>query len=174
MGLQINYQKTKGTPSPQTFILMWNPAISSYTMERFEDDLKEMADGWVLDDFDWSVWEWEKARVGDKFYMIRVGEGKTGVVMSGEFTSEPYVSEDWAGKGRKVYYMQMDVQTMIHPNYSPLLTTEELTKMIPEFEWSKGHSGQLLDSKNAKILDKLWNEYLKKYDYIFNPRAAKL
>lgn len=29
-----------------TVVLMWNPSISSYTMERFEDDLKALFNGW--------------------------------------------------------------------------------------------------------------------------------
>ena len=35
--------------------------------------------------------------------------------MSGEFTSEPYHGEDWSGKGREVFYMDMDIKEMIHP-----------------------------------------------------------
>ena len=40
----------------KTVVLMWNPSISSYTMERFEDDLRDMTDGWAPEDFNWSVW----------------------------------------------------------------------------------------------------------------------
>ena len=34
-----------------TVILMWNPSISSYTMDRFESDLLDMLDGWAPEDF---------------------------------------------------------------------------------------------------------------------------
>ena len=30
-----------------TVILMWNPSMSSYTMDRFESDLLDMSDGWA-------------------------------------------------------------------------------------------------------------------------------
>ena len=88
---------------PKTFILMWNPSISSYTMERFDEDLIEMANGWDLEYFNWSVWDYENAQEGDAFYMVKVGPGSKGVVMSGVFTSDPYQDEDWSGKGRKVF-----------------------------------------------------------------------
>ena len=39
-----------------TVILMWNPSISSYTMDRFESDFLDMAP----DDFNWSIWEHAK------------------------------------------------------------------------------------------------------------------
>ncbi len=172
MEIGIDFNKTRKCPSRKTFILKWNPDISSYTMKRFEDDLDDLADGWELEDFDWSVWEWEKASKGDKFYMVRVGAGNTGIVMSGVFTSDPYLAEDWSGRGRKVYYMLMDIHVMIHPDRSPLLTTEELAALIPDMEWSKGHSGQLLDPANADKLDKAWEEYLSRNADMFKPRAV--
>ena len=72
-----------------TIILMWNPTISSYTMERFENDLKDLYVGWMDDDFNWSVWEYEKAKEGDKFFMVKVGPVNNGILMAGKFTSEP-------------------------------------------------------------------------------------
>ena len=48
-------------------------------------------------------------KYGDKFYMIRTGEGKNGVVMRGTIIGTPYPDEDWSGKGRKVYYIRMSL-----------------------------------------------------------------
>ena len=90
-----------------TVILMWNPSISSYTMDRFESDLLDMSDGWAPDDFNWSVWDYENARDDDRFFMVKVGPGTNRIVMSGTFSSNPYKGEDWSGKGREVYYMDM-------------------------------------------------------------------
>jgi hypothetical protein len=39
------------------FILKWNPAISSYTMERLDNDIAEWADNWLDNDIDWRVYE---------------------------------------------------------------------------------------------------------------------
>lgn len=159
---------------PKTFILMWNPSISSYTMERFEEDLIEMANGWELEDFNWSVWDYENAREGDAFYMVKVGPGSNGVVMSGTFTSDPYQDEDWSGKGRKVFYMDMAVKEMIHPDRSPILTSEKLDTEIPDFVWTGGHSGQMLTEEQADKLNQLWNEYLDENSDIFKLRAARM
>ena len=32
----------------------------------------------MVDYFNWSVWEHEKAKCSDRFFLVRVGEGKTG------------------------------------------------------------------------------------------------
>lgn len=68
-----------------TFLLLWNPAISSYTIDHCDEefDFKEAPLGDFIDDeqyfswdLNWSVREWEKARKGDRFFMLRVGEGQ--------------------------------------------------------------------------------------------------
>lgn len=94
-------------------------------------------------------------------------------VMS-NYPMEPYKDEDWSGKRRTVYYMDMEVTHMIHPDRCPLLTSEILTKEIPDYVWTGGHSGQLLNDEQAKKLDALWNAYLNGNLNIFEIRAAKL
>ena len=61
----------RGDAQHNTFLLRWNPAISSYTMERLDNDMSEWAEGYWADDFDWSVHEWQRARKGDRFFMVR-------------------------------------------------------------------------------------------------------
>lgn len=157
----------------KTVILMWNPSISSYTMERFEDDLLKMANSWELEDFNWSVWDYENVKKGDRFFMVKVGPGTNGVVMSGIFTSEPYQDEDWSGKGRKVFYMDMQINEMIHPDKCPILTSDKLAAEIPDFNWTAGQSGQILSEEQADKLNMLWNDYLYENSDIFLPRAAR-
>ena len=158
----------------KTVVLMWNPSISSYTMERFEDDLRDMTDGGAPEDFNWSVWDYENAKEGDRFFMVKVGPGTNGIVMSGVFTSEPYQDEDWSGKGKKVFYMDMQINEMIHPDRCPIITSEKLAAEIPDFNWTRGHSGQILSEEQADKLTMLWNDYLEENSDIFLPRAARV
>ena len=171
--IELKIEKRDSDRLQNTFVLMWNPSISSYTMERFNSDLKDMADGFLVDDFNWSVWDHEQARDGDRFYMVKVGPGTNGIVMSGTFTSEPYQGEDWSGKGRTVFYMDMEIEEMIHPDRCPLLTSERLSMEIPDFTWTEGHSGRILTAEQADRLAILWDRYLKENSFIFEPRAAK-
>lgn len=144
----------------KTFILEWRPSISSYKMEDFEQDFHFLEYG----EFNWSVWDWENARNGDNFYMVKCGEGRTGIVMKGFFTSDPYEADDWSGKNRQVHYMDFRPTFMIHPNHPKgILTTQELEKVIPEFEWNGGHSGRELPEKFTAKLDALWNEYVGRF-----------
>ena len=155
-----NYPGNGYNDEQQTFILKWNPAISSISMQDHVDGIQMIHTGY----FNWSVYEWERAKMGDRFYMIRVGEGNTGVVMSGIFTSQPYASQDWNPNrnSRKIYYMDMKPNFIVNPEAQAIITTEQLQDAIPDFEWRKGHSGQLLSSEQAKKLEELFADYIQK------------
>ena len=145
----------------KTFIMRWNTDISNYKMTDFEDCMMNFHD----EDFyyEWSIWDHKKAHVGDHFYMVRTGNGVNGIVMKGTLTGTPYVDDDWRGKGRKVYYVRMALNHLIHPDKAPLvLTTEALSAAIPSFNWQEGHSGELLTDEQANQLDRLWETYLPK------------
>ena len=142
-----------------TFILMWNPAISSMKLERHNEDVKYM----LTEYFNWSVWDYKKAKCGDRFFLVRVGEGNTGIVMSGVFDSHPYVGEDWSGKGRQTFYMDMIPNLILNPETAPMLTTMELQEAIPSFDWSGGHSGRLLTEDEARTLETLWQQFIVKH-----------
>ena len=174
MELEIKLSINKKVESQHnTFILKWNPAISSYTMERLDNDMAEWADNWWDNDFDWSVYEWQKAHEGDRFFMVRVGEGNTGVFAAGRFTSEPYKSEDWSGKGREVYYMKMEFEAVFHPERTAIISTEELEHELPHLDWQKGHSGQMLNIDDAVKLELMWRDFVGQNKTIFLPRAVK-
>ena len=136
----------------KTYLLRWNPAISSFKMEAYKSALSEYPDGFGMD---WSIHEWEEAKKGDQYYMLRVGEGNTGIVFYGEFTSDPYVGGDWAGKGKVRHYVDITCDDALDPDLRPYATIEELKKAIPEIDWQKGHSGQLLTDEQAEKIEQI-------------------
>ncbi len=149
----------------KTFILFWNPAISSYKLDDFQRELEELTNHY--NNMNWSVWEYEKACAGDRFFMVRCGNGNTGICMSGYFSSDPYQDEDWSGRGRVTYYMNLEPDVMIHPDHFPILPTSELVRAIPSFDWKGGHSGRLLDENYAEKLEQLWASFLKQHPELF-------
>ena len=152
----------------KTYILFWNPAISSYKLDDFQKEMEDLGNA----DMNWSVWEHEKACAGDRFFMIRCGSGKTGICMSGYFSSNPYKGEDWSGRGRITYYMNLEPDYMINPDYLPILSTLDLVRDIPGFDWNGGHSGRLLDAKLAAKLEAIWKKFTDDHAEMFTMRAA--
>jgi len=149
---------------PKTFIMRWNPEISSHKIRDFEEGMECLLDRDFY--YDWSIWDYEKVSIGDRFYMITVGEQQNGIVMSGTIISMPYKDVDWSGKGRDVRYVRMNPECMIHPIKSPLiLSSSELTQAIPSFNWNEGHSGELLNDQQAILLDALWVSHFDRFAY---------
>ena len=141
---------------PKKYMMRWNPSISSFTEKDFEVCVANMTHGMFR--MNWSIYEWEEARRGDLFYMMRVGDDKAGIVFNGQFISDPYPGDDWAGSNRRRMYVDMICTNPVKPGEQPSITLEKLQKAIPAFEWSKGHSGALLTEEVVTKLDELWEE----------------
>lgn len=141
---------------PKKYLMRWNPAISSFTEKDYEACVENMEHGMFR--MNWSIYEWEEARRGDFFYMMRTGDDKAGIVFNGQFISDPYPSEDWAGSTKRRMYVDMVCRNPVAPGEVPSVSLAKLTEAIPSFDWSKGHSGALLSSDVAEKLIELWDE----------------
>ena len=145
--------------SPKTYLLRWNPTISSFKLDDYRDVLSKYPGG--FSGMNWSVYEWEKAHKGDHYYMLRTGDDKAGIVFRGVFTSDPYPGEDWAGNGKQRYYMDMDCYDCVPADVQSPICIEELEKVVPGIDWRRGHSGELLSSEDADRLNELWNNIME-------------
>lgn len=150
----------------RTFILKWNPAISSVTI----DDWNYMARKQLFINANWSVHDHKKLNVGDRWFMLRVGEGKTGIVGHGYFKTNPQKAEDWSGKGRPCYYCDLEIG-LLCPDDEPMISTEELERNIPQINWRAGHSGTIFPKRYERALNNLFNKYYEEH-HIERPRLS--
>lgn len=174
--LEIPKKVIPANVQPKSVILKWNPSFSSFQMSGFlglmQGFVNEYSDE-KPDNMNWSVWDYDKISVCDRVYWVKVGYGQIGIVGSGIVTSEPYVSEDWSGKGRTTYYVDFIPDVLLNPDTVPILTCDELQQAIPDFEWTKGHSGLVLDDDQAQKLESLWNEFLQKNEALFEEKMER-
>ena len=138
-----------------TFLLRWNPAISSFKMDTYQKATTQCLNGFYLN---WSVHEWGKAHKGDHYYMVRVGEGDTGIVWHGTFESDPYTDKDWSGTSKKRYYVDMSCVECATPEGPAWISTDELKAEIPEINWNRGHSGEMISQEATDKLDFMFHE----------------
>ena len=89
---------------------------------------------------------------------MRTGDEKAGIVFSGQFISDPYPADDWAGSSKRRMYVDMICIVFEGPEAMPRIPLEKLQKAIPAFEWSKGHSGTLLPDDILKKMEELLDE----------------
>lgn len=146
-------------PAPadaRSYLMRWNPAISSFTDKNYRDCVEHVHNGMLR--MDWSIYEWQEARRGDIFYMLRTGDDKAGIVFCGQFITDPYPGDDWAGTNRRRMYVDMVCTGFVNPEDMPRIPLERLQSAIPEVDWLKGHSGELLSEDVVRKLDKLFDE----------------
>ena len=143
-------------------ILKWNPSFSSYTMARFLNDLEKCALANNGDaDMNWSIWDADKVKKGDTCFLLKVGYGQTGITARGTITSNPYSGEDWSWRNRPTKYCDFNFEMIVNPDAYPLLSSSELEKAIPDFDWYGGHSGIVLSENQGEELERLWHEYMQ-------------
>lgn len=56
-------------------------------------------------------------------------------------------------------FLKMDCYDYVPADQNPPVDIEILEKEIPEIDWRKGHSGELLSEEVADKLNELWNEH---------------
>lgn len=155
-------------PTTKTYLLRWNPAISSFTLDDYRALLRE-SDAFA---YNWSVWDYKDVHEGDQFFMLREGDGENpGIVFRGVFTSEPYEGDDWAGTDRKRHYVDFECWDCADPDGVPCITLEQLQEALPDIDWTKGHSGELLSPETAEVLETIWEDNLSWIDDPDDPEA---
>ena len=149
-----------------TFILTWNPAISNVKLSDFVDGMKkfdfegEAVCGWAISDY-------EKLKVDDQVFLLRVGKGRTGIVQSGIVCGWNEEERNWKGEVKKSHYVYYNPDVFINPEKADTITIEMLEEAIPTFNWRDGQSGRMLSSKEEEKLLELWDDFLEKNAEMF-------
>lgn len=153
---ELSYEVVPVLADPKMYLMRWNPSISSLTQEGYEELYNNKETGTLH--LNWSVYEWEEARRGDLFCMMRTGDDKAGIVFNGFITSNPYVQDDWAGTSKRRLYVNLACLNARELGAEPIIPLEKLSKEIPSIDWAQGHSGVLLPQDVARRLFELLAE----------------
>ena len=153
---EVSFEVVPIPEEPKIYLMRWNPSISSFTEKDFEECVENQVHGMFR--INWSIYEWQEARRDDLFYMMRTGDAKAGIAFNGHFITDPYPADDWAGSTKRRMYVDMVFMNPMEPGKQPSITLEKLQKTIPDFDWSKGHSGTLLPEDVGKEIGERWEE----------------
>ena len=133
------------------YILRWNPAISSYKMDKHLEIVSYAKEERYPTHFDWSVREWEKLQPHDMFILLQVGTDNDGIAMVGRFVSEAYEDDSWRKDGKTIHYADLDIFDAFDLSKETKLRAENFEKDI-FIKWHGGHSGELLKEDVASAL----------------------
>ena len=133
-----------------TFILRWNPAISSYKMEEHKKICEQIKNEVVF--YNWSVREWENLHAGDAFALLQVGTENDGIAMIGKFISEPYEGDSWRKDGTKIHYADMQIFYACDLDKKRSFRAVYFEKKFSDIKWHGGHSGEKLSEQVSEEL----------------------
>ena len=132
------------------FLLRWNPEVSNLSVDEYNQIRKEPHSTLC-----WSIWNWQEARSGDLFVMLRDGKKNPGIIFHGVFLDEPFERESWKDGAKMEHAVKISVESPTNPILRPLVPLDELNEKIPDMNWRRGHSGVLLTQEQSRKLQKI-------------------
>ncbi len=137
----------------KAYLLRWNPNISPYTRERYEEDFNHyLESGEEPEEMNWTIYEHSQVESGDIYFMAQVGCDVNGIVWAGFLEDEPYDMLDYKGCLIPRKFIDITYFFMQRIEDKMILTADRLKEVIPEIDWEKGHSGVLLSPEVAEKL----------------------
>lgn len=137
-----------------TFILRWNPNISSYKMETHLEVVSHAKKMEFPQNFDWSVFEWHKVKVGDMVILLQVGTDADGIAMIGKIIGTPEADRSWRNDDSKAHYVDIEIFDAYNTYEENELLAKNFEDEFDKIKWHKGHSGELIDKATAHRLFK--------------------
>ncbi len=137
-----------------TFILRWNPAVSSYKMEDHKKICEQIKREPVF--YNWSVREWQNLNAGDAFVLLQVGTDNDGITMIGKFISNAYESDSWRKDGTKIHYADIQIFYACDLSEKRSFNAKYFENKFPNIKWHGGHSGEKISEQdNEKLIDRI-------------------
>lgn len=162
----------------KTFILRWNPEISSYTLNMFKKDYSKT----VYDnrfefpvEMNWSIYDHKSLSKGDEFFMFTTGDDDASrLVMHGFFSSGIYRDENWNTKSYRssICYADMDVDFAVCPDCEYAIRVSSIRDRVGTYDLGHGHAGVVLDEGVSEVLRSIVCEYRDKYYQIFSKKPT--
>lgn len=158
------YEKGVAPRQRRVFVLRWNPSISTFSKEEFENYFSQYKGEKDFDrdnKLDWNVYDWKSVMHRDLFVMVQVGQKQNGIVWGGFLGGAPYQYEKEDDTFTSARFFETTVMYMHRIEKTGILTANRLQAAIPEVDWLHGHSGEILSIEAAEKLGRFLVDELK-------------
>jgi 5-methylcytosine-specific restriction enzyme A len=153
----------------KTYLLAWNPKRWQWSnIAEMSDDVKDGIT--VLDR--WSSGVSKKPQIGDRFFLIRLGEEPKGIFASGRIEKGTFEDLHWdeekSSLGETTNYVEIKYDFLLNPNKEEILP-RDLLNMPPlsEMHWDTQMSGVQIPDHIAKELETLWINFINSTSFSF-------
>jgi 5-methylcytosine-specific restriction protein A len=145
-----------------TYLFTWNP--KQWQWEDLGLRANENASGKIISER-WSCHANSKRiKMGDRAFLIRLGEEPKGIIASGWTTSEPQLGVHWkkakASLGEKTHFADCEWERLLNPFIdSPLPISRLQSGKLAAMHWTPQSSGVLIPSGISEDLEHAWAEH---------------
>jgi 5-methylcytosine-specific restriction protein A len=110
----------------------------------------------------WSCKSHKSIRIGDRAFLLRLGQEPKGMMGSGVVATEPFLAQHWSGEDRLVPRVVIDFDTLLDPVETPLLGLDRLQQgPLANQTWTPQASGVSIAPELVPELEALWFDHLQ-------------
>lgn len=151
-----------------THLLTWNP--TKWSWESIKEDIEELEKNEVYRD-SWSCGQNKKSiKVGDRLFLMRLGQEPKGIVASGYATSNIYQDSHWDNNiSEFANYIKVDFDVILDPKSQEILKLYSFANTEPfkQFKnWLPIGSGVKIPESIAPKLEEIWLNHINRNSYI--------
>lgn len=150
-----------------TFLFAWNP--KKWTWETLEQNIDQIEQTGRTTE-KWSVVSHKKIKVGDRAFLMRLGEEPKGIMAAGFVATAPFLSKHWNGEDKLVHRVMIDFEVILKPKLDPLLSIDILKQgNLAKVNWTPQSSGIEINSDVTDELEAIWFNFLTTQKIRHNP-----
>lgn len=142
----------------KTYVLMWDPNDAESDVSE-EDFKKEIAMMWP-DRYDlvWDMADIRKAKMFDRFFLVRTGQVDGGIVMTGIFGSHTYFGA-FPTYSKSTFWSILQINFIVDSGVHPIITTKQLEIEMPDINWRRPRGSFQLTDGQAEKLESIFSPY---------------
>lgn len=156
-----------------TWLLTWNP--QNWEWATYAEDIENTKKGIKYKD-KWSCIN-TNVQVGDRVYLIKLGEKPRGIIASGYAVSEsykaPHYNSDKAAEGVMISNIDVEFDRIVDYRTEQILSQEILKKEFKDQQWSPQGSGIEIKDLYVNQLDVLWLSVINNSSSLLDRLKAK-
>ncbi len=146
----------------RTFLLTWSPK-NNYPWPQRNEHIKQLeAKGELIDS--WSISSYKKIQIGDRVFLMRLGNEPRGIMASGYVFSAPFLTAAWNDPEKKIWEVWVDFDIIIDHEKDNILTWDLLKTIESTAQyWTPVNSGNEIKEDIAIKLEEIWSDLTNKY-----------
>ena len=144
-----------------TYLLTYN---RSTPWRNLAEDAEKSASG-VTKRHRWNA-KHKDITTGDRVFLLKQGQGQTGIMAAGRVTSEPFFDDHWnerARVGAQARYVHVEFERILNPFTERLLSVADRKGHLATLYFHTRFSGRHILDDAAEELERLWSQHLKQF-----------